>query len=399
MKSIPYSRQSISHADVTVVIKALGQDLLTTGPLVPKFENQLCATIGVRHAIAVSNCTTALHIACKIIDIKPGDKGVTSPITFLASANCIEYCGGNTDFIDIDPTTLCLSSEELRYYCEQQGPPKVVIAVSYGGSVGELPEIWNLAQQFGFMVIEDAAHSLGTSYYYKGQVFNSGSCAHSHMATLSFHPVKNITTGEGGAVLTNSEEFAARARLFRSHGMERNKELLDRYDGPWYYEMTDLGFNYRINDIQAALGISQLSRLPEFKAKRMTISRSYHESFCNNTALITPPLIQSNKQKKDKEYFQEQPCRHIFPIQCVQGEKARLALYKALHKEEILCQVHYIPVYWQPYYKQKYNYQEGKCPNAEHYYQRTLSIPFFTELKSEEIKMVTEKINQLTEAI
>jgi len=389
MKKIPYGCQSISDDDIACVSSILRGDYLTTGPTIDKFEEHLCQTTTARYAIAVSNCTTALHICCRALGVGIGDVGITSPITFIASANCIEYCGGTVRFVDIDPQTLCLSHDALREYCEQNDPPKVVIAVSFAGSVGSLPEIWKLSQQYGFMVIEDAAHSLGTSYTYDGQTYASGSCTHSHMATLSFHPVKNITTGEGGSILTNSSNLANLSRLLRSHGIERNRELLTSDDGPWYYEMTELGYNYRMTDIQAALGISQLSRLPLFRSKRAQISQIYEEVLSEEEDIITPDSL---RKSLNFSTIDTDICRHIYPIQCTAGAPTRKALYHFLLEKGIHCQVHYIPIYRQPYYRNKYNIRETKYPHADNYYDRTLSLPLYPDLTSKELEFIISEV-------
>ena len=286
---ISYGHQSISEEDIEAVGKVLRSSFLTTGPVAAEFEAALCELTGAKHAIVCSNGTTALHLACLGLGIAKDDLGITSPITFLASANCVEFCGGRTDFVDIDPANLCLSPEKLEDYCKNVAVPKVVIPVGFAGVPAELPAIYALSKKYGFRTIEDAAHSIGSSYEWMGRQISCGSCVHSDLAIFSFHPVKTITCGEGGAVLTNDDQIAERIRLMRSHGMVRDIDLLTKNDGPWYYEMTDLSFNCRITDFQCALGKSQLKRLQHFKARRREIVDRYNTAFSAFDELTFPP--------------------------------------------------------------------------------------------------------------
>ena len=256
-KFIPYGRQSIDDDDVYSVVKTLRSEFLTTGPNVEEFESGLCELTGAKHAIACSNGTAALHLACLALGIGENSLCVTSPITFLSSANCVEFCNGRVDFIDIDPNTLCLSSDRLEEYCQDVAVPDLVIPVDFAGVPADLPAKKALADKYGFKIIEDAAHSIGSTYTHNGTTYHCGGCAHSDMAIFSFHPVKTVTTGEGGAVLTNDDEMAEKIRQMRSHGIMRDSDLSGRNDGPWYYEMADLNFNSRITDFQCALGKSQ----------------------------------------------------------------------------------------------------------------------------------------------
>jgi dTDP-4-amino-4,6-dideoxygalactose transaminase len=244
---ISYGHQSISEEDIEAVAKVLRSPFLTTGPVAAEFESSLCELTGAKYAIVCSNGTTALHLACLALGISKDDLGITSPITFLASANCVEFCGGHTDFVDIDPETLCLSPEMLEDYCRNVAVPKVVIPVDFAGVPADLPAIHALSKKYGFSTIEDAAHSIGSSYEWNDRKISCGSCVHSDLAIFSFHPVKTITCGEGGAVLTNDNKMAERVRLMRSHGIVRDIDLLTKKDGPWYYEMTDLSYNCRIS--------------------------------------------------------------------------------------------------------------------------------------------------------
>ena len=285
------------------------------------------------------------------------------------------------DFVDIDRNTLCLCVDRLEEYCQNVAIPDLVIPVDFAGVPANLPKIWALSKKYGFKVIEDAAHSIGSNYTHKGEIYQCGGCAHTDLAIFSFHPVKTITTGEGGAVLTNNDEMADRIRQMRSHGMERNPKLLSRNDGPWYYEMSDLNFNYRITDFQCALGKSQLKKLPQFKSRRKEIVDRYNAAFKGNPTLITP-----------EEPADASVCYHLYPLQFADGHDIRCKVFNRLSALRIFCQVHYIPVYWQPYYHKKYNYQIGKCSEAENYYARCLSLPLYPALKDDEVDIVIAKI-------
>jgi UDP-4-amino-4,6-dideoxy-N-acetyl-beta-L-altrosamine transaminase len=378
---LPYGKQHISESDIEAVVQALRSDFLTTGPLVNRFEQQLCELTGAKHAVAVANGTAALHLACLAARVGPGSRGVTSPLTFLASANCMEYCGASVDFVDIDEQTLCLSPAKLQQRCEQGAVPNVVIPVDFAGVPADLAAIWALARRFGFVVIEDAAHAIGSSYTVDDTTFHCGGCNHSDMAIFSFHPVKTITTAEGGAVMTNSDELAARLRLLRSHGMTKESDVLQRVDGPWYYEMHELGYNFRITDLQCALGLSQLQRLGQFKARRGQIVARYNKAFSGDSRLLLPPMVASTN-----------PCFHLYPLQLVDGAPSRAALFDALKGRDILCQIHYYPVHLQPYYKNKYGYAPGHCPAAERYYERCISLPLFAAMSDGDVDWVIEAV-------
>ena len=261
---ISYGHQWIDEEDTKAVIDALGSFYLTTGPAATLFEEDLCRLTGARHAIVCANGTAALHLACLVLGISRDDLGLTSPITFLSSANCIEFCRGRVDFVDIDLETLCLSPERLEDYCRTVTVPRVVVTVDFAGVASDMVAIKNLSEKYGFKIIEDAAHSIGTTYTHENSEYHCGGCTHTDVAIFSFHPVKTITCGEGGAVLTNDDELAERIRNMRSHGMERDLDLSEKQDGPWYYEMRELGYNNRITDFQCALGQSQLKKLGFF---------------------------------------------------------------------------------------------------------------------------------------
>jgi perosamine synthetase len=383
-RSIPYGRQDITTADSKAVHDVLQSSNLTCGPQIAAFEEKLCEVTGAHHAVACSNGTAALHLACMALDIGPRSLAVTSPITFLASANCIEFCGGSVDFVDIERETLSLSPAALRRYCREVRVPDVVVAVDYAGVTADLPAVHALGREYGFKVIEDAAHSLGSAYSCKGRSYQAAGCAHADLAILSFHPVKTITTGEGGAVLTHNDGYAEKLRALRSHGMVRDPAKMSRFDGPWYYEMQSLGFNYRLTDLQCALGRSQLARLQEYKQRRQAIVHRYNAAFAELKGEIElPPRPEGSS-----------PCYHIYPVQFTRGEQVRAAVYAELLKQGIQTQVHYIPVYWQPYYSNKYGFPRGKCPEAERYYAGTLSLPLFPAMTDEEVDRVISSVHQ-----
>ena len=380
-KSISYGHQWVDETDIEEVTKVLRSDFITTGPVSVEFENDLCELTGAKHAIVCSNGTTALHLACLALGISENSLGVTSPITFLSSANCVEFCNGRVDFIDIDRKTLCLSPDRLKEYCENIALPDVVIPVDFAGVPADLPTIFALSNKYGFKIIEDAAHSIGSTYTHNGTVYHCGGCAHSDLAIFSFHPVKTITTGEGGAVLTNNDVLADKIRRMRSHGVVRDVNLLSRNDGPWYYEMSELNFNCRLTDFQCALGKSQLKKLGQFKRRRKEIVDRYNAAFKGNPTLIMP-----------EEPGGTSVCYHLYPLQFADGNKRRSKVFKRLYALNISCQIHYIPVYWQPYYSKKYNFQIGKCPEAETYYSMCLSLPLYPALKDDEVDFVIANI-------
>jgi len=404
---IPYGRQSVEDVDIQAVIDVLRSDWLTCGPAVTKFEDVVKDYIGVKHAIAVSNGTAALHLCCMALGLKPGDVGVTSPLTFLASANCVAYCGARPDFVDIALGSYCLSPQRLDEYIQQNGVPKVVIPVDFAGVPAELPRIYDMAQHYGFAVIEDAAHSIGSSYTHQGQTFRCGACVHSDLAIFSFHPVKTVTAGEGGMVLTNNDALAHRVRMLCSHGMERDVSLfqpwrINNADGcllkqteianhgtekaPWLYQQQALGYNYRITDIQCALGTSQFLRIDETVKRRRDIVDCYQTAFSKNNKLICPPSP-----------LHMTPAYHLYVLRFKDGaEVRRVEACAELRKHGIFAQVHYIPIYLQPWYQQQYGYACGKCPEAEAIYGNCLSIPLYPSMTSMEIKKVIDTIDEVT---
>ncbi len=385
---IPYGRQSINEDDIRAVTAVLRSDRLTQGPRVRAFEQALCELTGAEHAMAVTNGTTALHLACLALGIGPGDTGVTSPISFIASANCIAYCGGAPAFADIDQTH-CLSPDRVEEICGQGPPPKVVIPVDFAGVPADLPRFRALSKRYGFSLIEDAAHAVGSTYTHQGTTYACASCAHTDLAVFSFHPVKTVTTGEGGAVLTNDPELARRLRLLADHGIERDPSRFVRSaPAAYHHEMQALGFNARLTDIQCALGLSQLARLSTFKARRQEIVRQYNNAF--------KPLGQERKLLLPPWPDQTDPCFHLYTLGL--GPEAGLTrdeLFSLLHEKGILCQVHYIPIYRQPFYRERHPHDPGSFPRAERYYETCLSLPLFPGLGREEVRFVIETVLSL----
>lgn len=379
MKYISYGKHWLDKKDIEEVIKVLNSDWITQGPKVKEFEEALCEYTGAKYAVAVSSGTAGLHIACLAAGIKEGDEVITSPITFVASANCILYCRAKPVFADIQEDTVNIDPEEIKKRLTKK--TKAIIPVHFAGHPCDLEEIHQIAKKHNLIVIEDACHALGAEY--KG--IKIGSCKYSDMAVFSFHPVKSITTGEGGAVLTNNEEYYKKLIMFRQHGITKNSSQFTVYNsqsiGDWYYEMQFLGYNYRLTDIQCALGLSQLKKLDKFIKKRRQIVKIYKEAFKNNDFFDLPV---------EKDYAKSS--WHLYPIRLKNKycDKKR-EIFAKLRKKGLGVQVHYIPVYWQPYY-QKLGYRKGICPNAEDFYQREISIPLYPKMSDEDIRYVIEKI-------
>ena len=379
---IPYGRQDITEDDIESVVEVLRSDFLTQGPAVPAFEQKLCDYTGAKHAVAVNSCTSALHIACLALDLGSSDILWTSPITFVASANCALYCGASIDFVDIEPDTALMSVEKLKEkleYAEKAGKlPKIVIPVHFAGQPCDMKEIHALSQQYGFKIIEDAAHAIGAKY----QSQPVGNCRYSDITAFSFHPVKIITTGEGGVAMTNSLLLAEKMRLLRSHGVTRDPvKMQNKPDGSWYYEQISLGFNYRMTDIQAALGNSQLKRLDQYVSYRNKIAELYNEQFKNTTI---KPLVKKSERTS--------AC-HLYVIR-VANNKARKALFSKLLDIGVKTNVHYIPVIKQPYY-QNMGYKIEQFPVTNAYYQNTLSIPLYYGLSNVDQELVISSIKKL----
>jgi UDP-4-amino-4,6-dideoxy-N-acetyl-beta-L-altrosamine transaminase len=367
---IPYGRQDIDQTDIDSVVKVLRSDFLTQGPVVPAFERAVSARVGVRHSVAVNSATSALHIACMALGLGPGDLLWTVPNTFVASANCGRYCGAEVDFVDIDPLTWNLSVVRLREKLIQARKdkqlPKVVVPVHFAGQPTEQEAIWDLAQEFGFKVLEDASHSIGASRC--GEPV--GSCRWSHVTVFSFHPVKIITTGEGGMALTNEDELAWRMALLRSHGITRDATHMQRDRGdPWYYEQLDLGYNYRMTDVQAALGLSQIERLDQFAERRNVLAKRYDQ------LLVGLPLQLPMVQSMNKSAF------HLYVVRRLPGEvrTTHRELFDSLRAQGVGVNLHYMPVHLQPYYR-NLGFGPGLCPEAERHGQEAVSLPLYPGL-------------------
>lgn len=381
---IPYGRQLLDEADIDAVVQCLRGDWLTCGPKVAEFEQALAEYVGAKHVIAVSNGTTALHLAMLAARIGAGDKVVTSPNTFLASANCAEYVGASTRFSDIDPVSCNLDTALLEQ--NWQEGTKVVVAVDFAGQPCNMPEIARIARGNGAIVIEDAAHAIGSRFRVDGVEYPVGGHPWAELTTFSFHPVKTITTGEGGAIATNDDALAERCRSLRSHGMVKN-----RPEEPWYYEMAELGYNYRITDIQCALGLSQLKKLDGFIERRRQIVDRYNEAFQGLDWLCRPQIRGSGGFSPSRTVW------HLYVVQInfTKIGKTRAQVMAQLLEAGIGTQVHYIPVHTQPYYREKYGYGTGDCPIAEAYYDQCLSLPLFPAMMDKEADRVIAAVKGL----
>lgn len=364
---ISYGKQNISQKDIDNVIEVLKSDFLTQGPMIEKFEQSVADYCGTKYAVAVTNATSALHIACLAAGLKKGDVLWTSPNTFVASANCGLYCGANVDFVDIDNDTYNMSVDELEQKLkETEIKPRVVIPVHFAGQSCEMVKIKELSKQYNFTIIEDASHATGASYLDT----KVGSCKYSDMAVFSFHPVKIVTTGEGGMVLTNNKELYDKLILYRSHGITRNQDLMKNVsEGPWYYEQIDLGFNYRMTDIQAALGYTQMQRLDDFVAKRRYLANRYNE-------LLNALPIKLPVQSPDTN-----SSWHIYAVRIdfTRINITKKDLFLAMREKGINLNLHYIPVHTQPYYIEL-GFKKGDFPVSEKYYEEVFTLPLFYDL-------------------
>ena len=380
---IPYGKQNINQADIDSVVDVLKSDFLTQGPQVPLFEDKVAKYCGAKHGVAVNSATSALHIACLALDLGRGDCLWTSPNSFVASANCGLYCGAKVDFVDIDPVTYNLSSEELERKLIQAKRdnklPKIVIPVHFAGQSCDMRKIHSLSQEYGFKIIEDASHAIGGKYIDQP----IGGCQYSDITVFSFHPVKIITTAEGGLATTNDKELSERMQLFRSHGVTRNPGLMSKLsEGGWYYQQVDLGFNYRMTELQAALGVSQMQRLDEFVAQRHILQERY-DSLLSGLPIVKPHQSQDSYS-----------ALHLYPIQIDLDsvDKDREKIFDELRQNGIGVNVHYIPIHTQPYYLQ-FGFKVGDFPNSESYYNRAISIPLFHAMT---LDQQDEVVNNLT---
>lgn len=370
---IPYGRQTIDEADIEAVVKVLKSDYLTTGPAVGDFERRVAEYTGARYAVAIANGTAALHAACYAAGIGPGHEVITTPITFAASANCALYCGATPVFADIDAKTYNIDPRDMERKITER--TRAIVAVHFTGQPCEMDEIHAIAKRHNLTVIEDAAHALGAAYH--GVKIGGVS----DMTTFSFHPVKHITTGEGGMIVTDSEKLYERLKLFCTHGITRNERFLEKNDGPWYYEQIGLGYNYRITDIQCALGVSQMDKLPRFLARRKELAERYTQALSDIPMLELP--------------YQREGCDnawHLYVVRVKNGR--RKEVFEKLREAGIGVNVHYIPVYMHPYYR-KHGYADICCPNAERYYEECISIPMYPALTDEEQDYVIRKIKEI----
>ena len=382
MKSIPYGKQEISELDIQAVVETLKSDFLTQGPKITEFENAFAQYIGCKYAVAVSNGTAALHLCALALDVKKGDKVITTPITFAASANCIQYCGGEVLFADIDEKSFLIDIDKVRSLLEShpKGSIKGIIPVDFAGQAVNLEEFKKLAEEYNLWIIEDACHAPGG--YFADSNNNQQKCGNGNFADLaifSFHPVKHIATGEGGMITTNNEELYKKLLLLRTHGITKDAQLLEENHGGWYYEMQALGYNYRLSDMQAALGITQLQRADKGLEKRKEIAKKYDAAFAPFSEKITLPQYDSG---------------HAFHLYIIQVQD-RLGLYNHLRANNIFTQVHYIPVHTMPYYKSLG--VQPQMPVAEKYYAHCLSLPMFPTLNNEEQEFVIQKIIEFIE--
>lgn len=381
---IPYGSQWITDEDISAVVEALRSPWMTQGPLIGAFEKAVAEYCGARYAVAVANGTAALHIAALAAGFGPGDEVLTSPITFVASANSVLYAGARPAFADIDPKTYCLDprSVEARLTAGTKG----IIPVHFAGQPCDMGALHELAKARGLRVIEDAAHAIGATYHHDGQAFRIGSCAHSDMTIFSFHPVKHLTTGEGGLVTTNDEELYQKLLLLRSHGITRDPKLMSSSEGPWFYEMQGLGFNYRITDFQCALGLKQLERLDEFLARRRQIAKAYDSAFATETELVLPNVAPGN----DSAY-------HLYVVQF--KTLPRLDVFNRLREKQLGVNVHYIPVHLQPYYQQTFGFRRGDYPQAEAYYDHAITLPLYPKMSDEEVAYVIRAVLETVEEL
>ena len=424
---IPYGKQSIADDDVAAVMRALRSDFLTCGPEVEAFEREFATFVGAKHAVAVCNATAALHLAMKVLGLGPGDRVVTSPNTFLASANAAAYVGATPDFSDIDTVFHDLDSASL----EKSWKPdtKAVVAVDYAGVPCNMPEIARIARAHGAFVLEDACHGIGGGFRADGKQWKLGGHPWADITTFSFHPVKTMTTGEGGILVTENDEWAAKARLLRTHGVTRDPAvflgLVDETTqvsdlppaisatlrfrsplseiGPWYYEMQDLGYNFRITDLQCALGRSQLAKIPAFIRRRQEIVSRYNEAFANLDWLQVPSLATGGPlpaTSSDFNFSLSDLSLHLYTVQIDFAGlgKTRTEVMQELRDQGVGSQVLYIPVYLQPWYRRTFGYASGKCPNAEEFYARALSLPLYPSMTDNDIFEVIDSVSQIADS-
>ena len=381
---IPYGKQTIDENDIQAVVEVLRSDLITQGPVSVQFEKAIAEYCGSRYAVAVANGTAALHLAAIVAGFGPNNEVVTSPMTFVASPNCILYCGAKPVFADIDDQTYCIDVKQIRK--QLTSATCGVIPVHFAGQPCDMPVIFDLARERDLIVIEDAAHAIGAEYKVGEQTFKVGSCTHSDMTIFSFHPVKHITCGEGGVITTNSPELYHRLMTLRSHGITKKPEQMEKCEGLWYYEMQELGFNFRITDFQCALGLSQLKKLDGFVKRRREIVDAYNLAFEVEPELITP--------FEDHDVYSSY---HLYVLQFKTID--RLTVFNALRDKGIGVHVHYIPVHLQPYYRKRFGYKSGDYPEAETYYRRVVTLPLYPIMTDEEVNKVVNAVFEAVEEV
>lgn len=390
---LPYGRQFICEEDIQAVSEVLRAELITTGPVASEFERVFAEFVGAKYAVAVCNATAALHLAMRVAGVGLGDRVFTTPNTFLASANCAAFVDAIPDFCDIDPVSYNLCPESLK--CNWKSDTKAVVAVHYAGQTADMPAISQVAKENNAVVIEDACHAVGGAFEHDGKIWKVGGHPWADMTTFSFHPVKTMTTGEGGMIVTDNEEYAKKARFLRTHGMVRDPSQFTGLGdsafeerGVWYYEMHYLGYNYRITDFQCALGLSQLKRLPESLSRRREIVARYNEAFRDIPGVVVPRL----RNERDRELTSW----HLYTMQINFQElnTTRSRLMSRLEQGGVGSQVLYIPVHLQPWYRNTYGYGVGKCPTAETYYLRSLSLPLYPNLTSPDIDKVIKQVRE-----
>ena len=379
-KLLPYGHQWIDEEDIKAVSEVLRSDWITQGSKVAEFEKEFASYVGAHYAVAVNSGTAALHAACFAAQIEKGDEVITTPITFAASANCVLYQGGTPVFADIDTDTLNIDPEEIKKKITKK--TKALIPVDFTGLPVDLKEIQEIARQNNLIIIEDASHALGATY--KDNKIGSIS----DMTIFSFHPVKHITTGEGGMITTNNKKYYERLKIFRTHGITKEKDRLLNYDGPWYYEMQELGYNYRLTDFQCALGLSQLKKIDRIIQRRREIAKKYNCEFKDIPEIKIPQISQADSN----------PSWHIYIIQ-VNLEKlkeGRREIFEALRAENIGVNVHYIPVHLQPYYQKIFGYHLGDFPRAEDYYSRAITLPIFPKMSDRDVDDVIKAVKKMS---
>ena len=394
---LPYGRQTIDEDDIAAVVRILRSDFLTCGPEVAAFEQEFAELVGAKHAVAVCNATAALHLAMVVAEIGPGDRVVTTPNTFVASANCAAFVGATPDFSDIREDDYNLDPDALE--AGWRDDTKAVVAVAYAGQSADMPRIASVARERGAVVIEDACHGTGGGFCHEGTSWKLGGHPWADMTTFSFHPVKTMTTGEGGILVTDNDTFAERARQLRAHGIVRNRDAFRGFgdpgndtfteQGPWVYEMQELGYNYRITDLQCALGRTQLAKLPSFVERRREIVSLYNAAFQDIPWLRTPPLRNQSDHSEISWHL------YTLLIDFAKLGTTRTEAMADLREAGVGTQVLYIPVHLHPYYRETYGYAPGKCPVAEGVYEQALSIPLYPKLKQADLQHVISTVKSL----